>query len=157
TAVAYLYVLCNKYPESLSASERAVVLARLAGEDAVLIEALLQYIVALFATGRFEEVIQATPELLPLAERVGDPWYLSGVLKDLTLYSSTIQGAFAQSRAYYDRAIELGEQVGDPISVFASLYFRGNLNFNQGDWQAARADYERARALHLWKKEHPLS
>jgi tetratricopeptide (TPR) repeat protein len=156
-AVAFLYHEMNHHQESLAAAEQAVALARLAGDDALLVAGLHRYGEALVNLRRIEESVQATSEFLLLAERVGDLRHAGLALGTLAYNASMIQGAFGQSLAYYDRALELSEQVGDRKFVFICLINRGHVNFLLGDWQAARADGERARALHPWKDEHVLT
>jgi tetratricopeptide (TPR) repeat protein len=123
------------------------------GDATLLVEALAGYAGAHFSQGRLEESIQTTEEVLALAERVGDLQQVSSALGQLAWYKSAILGKFAESRAYRDRALDLGERLEDPRLLFVHLRSRGRLNFLNGDWRSARADCERARALHPWPSE----
>jgi tetratricopeptide (TPR) repeat protein len=129
-------------------------LAREAGEDAVLVPALQGYGWALLALGRVEESRQAAEELLVRAERVGDLWRVSDALGHLAFCACNLQGAFAQSRMYRERGLELSERLGDPEMQCWHVRSRGWLNFFSGNWQAARADCVRARALNPRKGDH---
>jgi tetratricopeptide (TPR) repeat protein len=153
-ALASLYNDLQRYQESLAAAEQAVALARMTGDDAVLVPALELYDWALFTLGQFEQGLQVAEEVHARAERVGDLWHVSDSLGIFAWHACVVQGAFAQSRAYRDRGLELSERLGDPELQYWHLITRGRLNFLSGDWQAARADGERARALNPWKGDY---
>jgi tetratricopeptide (TPR) repeat protein len=58
------------------------------------------------------------------------------------------RGELAMARSHAERALGAAEQLGNPSFVAHFMSTRGELAFVAGQWDDARADFERAVALH---------
>lgn len=160
TVLARLYWFSGRYPDQLSAAERAVDLARSAAENGFLALPLLEYSLAIYTVGRVPDALQTLNEAMHVAEAAGD-YYGLGYALSLIKEVNDTSGDFAAGRRHVERALSLAERLGDPARRTLLLTNRGMSSFYTGDWLAARRDYEEAvTAGHtvgaFWGSVYPL-
>ncbi|HLV97387.1 MAG TPA: tetratricopeptide repeat protein [Ktedonobacterales bacterium] len=158
--LAWLYTRAGQLREALAAAERAVQLAHVLADQAVLARAAYWRATALLNLGQTAAGFQAIQTVIPLAEAAGDLRNLGWALGWLGTLSLD-RGAFEASARALERALEIAEQIGDVAGLIVGLRCRGELAFYQGDWQRAREDYERAAAMtrqtgQFWAAVQPL-
>jgi tetratricopeptide (TPR) repeat protein/DNA-binding XRE family transcriptional regulator len=151
TILGILYFRSARFEEGQAAAERAVELASVVGDDALLVRALHALALVILERGRVKAAFPVVERLMHLAERVGDLWYLAHALDFLSaLLMKT--GAMDQCQRASDRAVAVAEQVGDPAQTLQLYLNRGRCAFLTGNWKEARLDYE--RATHLKGQAH---
>jgi tetratricopeptide (TPR) repeat protein/transcriptional regulator with XRE-family HTH domain len=146
-ALAYLYMGVGQYSEQLAAAEQATRLARALGDDYILTTAQERRAAALLALGRLEEAYRVlTEEVIPAGEASGNLWTVIIALDNVAA-AHEYWGDYQQALASQQRALALAERVGDPAALAHVLYGHGLNAFALGEWQRARADFERAATV----------
>jgi transposase len=145
-----LLFAAGQYGESLTASERAIELARAGGDDrtrllATLVSSWNRMHLAQMQ-GRLGEALRLGEDVLRLVEALGEREGLLMAHRDLA-YSYALQGAVATGQGHLARARALAEQLGDPGQLAFTLALHGWLALLGGDWPGARADLDQALAL----------
>jgi tetratricopeptide (TPR) repeat protein len=135
-----------RHGEQLAAAERAVELARVAGDAWLLAEVTLQYGVALNWTGRGEEALAVLDETARMAESVGDLTTLCHSF-GMANYIHRVRGEFDRQRQCIERAVEYAERSGSPAAIAITTSDRGTGAYYAGDWGWARLNGERALAV----------
>jgi tetratricopeptide (TPR) repeat protein/transcriptional regulator with XRE-family HTH domain len=138
-ALALPFFMSGRVVEQLAATERAMALARAAGDPRVLAEAHWMHGLALFTVGRFEEAQQVNEDAVRLCEATGSLYALSHVLNNAGEYAR-IAGDFAVAGTYYERARAVSEQLGDPTQLVYLTANRSLLAFQSGDWEEAQRE-----------------
>jgi tetratricopeptide (TPR) repeat protein len=147
--LAGLCFVSGRYSELWAASERAMELARVTGDDRLLVEAGVYHSITLVKAGRAEmagrvvEALGLAEEATRLAVVVGALDSLFGALV-VVAYTSTVCGEFGASRGYYQRAVEVAERLSDPHSITFASAIHGWLAFMLGEWDRAQEDSDRA-------------
>jgi tetratricopeptide (TPR) repeat protein len=125
---------------------QAVDVARVAGEEALLAEALYAHGFALYRAERRAEALPVLEQAAACAEAVGALDVLSLALTWLgSVYVSEREAAPA--REHLDRALGVAERLGDPNKIVFALQVRGKLAGLSGDWSHTRAAWERAALI----------
>ena len=96
--------------------------------------------------GRLREASEVLEGVIHMAEAAGDPRVVSYALDNVSVVY-LLQGDFARSTRYVERALALTEQLGDPLVTELLVLRRGMNAYATGNWQQARGDFERAREL----------
>jgi tetratricopeptide (TPR) repeat protein len=125
-----------------TAVQRAVELARAAGDDALLVRCETRRALMLLGEGRLDETWQVLEGIIPVAEACLDHYGLGlaiGVSGELL----KLLGQFEQCRVYRNRGIAHAERVADPALVISTGGELGEVLFLLGDWEGARACFER--------------
>lgn len=133
------------WPRALAAAEQALDLAQAAADEEVLAEAMFTRALALLALGRLDESMRDMETVAASAEATGR---LDLAANALATAQDRYQcrGEFAASRRCIERAVALVERTGDPWTMAFVWDNHGELAYFTGDWDQARADYERAVA-----------
>jgi tetratricopeptide (TPR) repeat protein len=145
-ALAHLFYERGQFPDQLLAAEHAVDLARRCKDEHLLAEAEGRRGLALVNLGRFDEGLHALAESSRLAEAAANLDSLCTTLIHIGNMHLRL-GESHRSRPYFERAVMVAEQVGDPAQVALMLHYRGWLEFCTGNWDAARISLERSLAL----------
>jgi tetratricopeptide (TPR) repeat protein len=145
-ALAHLYFAGGRIDEQLVVAERAVELARAAGDDRILADAETKRALALLLLGRLEDAQRVLEEAIPLAEAAGDLDILGRMLTNVGSVYGAI-GELEQGRRYAERALEVAEQWGDAAQVVFATVTLGTWCFFVGDWTQTRTYLERALGL----------
>jgi predicted ATPase/DNA-binding XRE family transcriptional regulator len=141
---AQLLHLAGRYQEQMEAVERATAHAEAAGSSLLLSQIEMRRGNALRMLGRMREASRVLEGVIHLAEVAGDPRTVSYALDNLSVVY-LLQGDFARSTRYSERALALAEQLGDlPLS---ELFPHGMNAYATGDWQQAQDDFTRARGM----------
>jgi tetratricopeptide (TPR) repeat protein len=140
-----LYIT-GRYPEALVASERAVELARGAGDDRTRVLADWLRVNLLILLGRLGDAAQAGREALPRAELLGDRLCLTQAHRYLAEIH-LLRGALETSREHVARALATAEELGDPGQLSLAMSYRGWVALVRGEWRDAHAALERALEL----------
>ncbi len=146
TGLARLYFGLGRYSEELVAAERAVKLARGAGDDAVVAVAEARRGAALMTVGRREQAREALEEAIALAEATDNLGTVSVALDNLGEIARD-GGDYRQAQRDCERAVELAEQTGVSGRIAWSLTKLGGIHLLEGEWARARAIFERALQL----------
>jgi class 3 adenylate cyclase/tetratricopeptide (TPR) repeat protein len=142
-ALAQLFHMSGQYTEQLAASARAADLARAAGDARLLAQVQMRQGNALRMLGRMEEARAGLEDVIRLAEASGDIRQLTYALENVSVVY-LLRGELATATRYVERALRLAEQLGDPLGIELMTLRRGMNAFATGDWERARADFERA-------------
>jgi tetratricopeptide (TPR) repeat protein len=140
-----LYSL-NRFEDALTAAWRAVEVARARSDDRLLMEATVRYGLSLQGIGRLSEAAAVLRDVIPAAERAGDPASLAKAL----VWSGDIavaQGRPRQAQDFYQRAKEVDQNRGDLAETASLLLHLGQVSSMLGDWPAARRYLERSVEL----------
>lgn len=159
-SLTYLLMNSSRNSEALAAAQQAVAFARQAQNVQLLGAAYWHLGRVLMLLGRLNEAAEMLEAALPLAEQAGDLRCLCYTLLNLSLITDE-RGDPAAGRGYAYRAVELAEQMGEPVLLAQVLGDRGFKAFVLGDWQAAEQDYRQAIALMRqagmpWGAAYPL-
>jgi tetratricopeptide (TPR) repeat protein/transcriptional regulator with XRE-family HTH domain len=144
TTRAALYYGCQRFIEERAVAERAVALARIVGEEALLVKAL--HALCLASSWSLVPVAEFAPlleELIARAEQIGDLWCLSHALRWAGMMHLE-QGHLERQQREFDRAVEAAERLGDPAQIANLRARRAYSTFQTGHWTQARLDYEEA-------------
>jgi len=145
TSLAKMYVVYDRYAESLLAAERAEQFARALHDDALLVQALHWRTLAACNLG--EDVLPQWIEHIALAERVGDLWILMFTLNGGAICYREDHADLVRATPYLERALAVAERRGGPAGVLFTLANWVEHHYVGGDWTAARACAERGGAL----------
>lgn len=143
-ALAHLFFGAGQYQEALAAAERAATTARGLGDDRTLLMAQERRAAALGILGKLAEGHQVlSQEVIPLAEALGDASTLLRALNNLgAIYS--FWGTYHEVQRCLERALHLGEHLGNQKDVLFIRYQLGLNAFCMGEWQQAHEAYEQA-------------
>jgi DNA-binding SARP family transcriptional activator len=150
----------GRYEESQTAAERAMDLARAAGNDSLLAEAVVPQSMALRSLGCDAEGLAALQEAVWLAESSSNLHALSVALHclwDIHL----VMGDTDRALAYQQRSLEVAERLGDP-NMYAWVYGSfGATSLWTGRWEEARQNFLRTIELYTeigasWNTPYPL-
>jgi tetratricopeptide (TPR) repeat protein len=134
--LASLFLVTGRYTEQLEAAERAASLARQLDDRRLLAGAEVWRGCALNQLGRVDEGRKVQEAAILLADEVGDIATLSHALNDLG-FLTEVGGDFAISRHYKQRALQLAERMGDPLSIATMIFRCGQNAFLRGAWSEA--------------------
>src|SRR5262245_15839709 len=81
-----------------------------------------------------------------LADTVGDLTTLCDIL-DTVAMLYTDRGEFDRGQVHYERAVTVAERLDDPQAIANAVGHRGVIAFYSGQWEQARADFERGVSL----------
>jgi tetratricopeptide (TPR) repeat protein len=140
-AQSVLVAIGDRYDAQLLIADRAVEMARGAGDDELLAEAINKRGYALVhMVGRVEEAIQAIGESIRLGEAAGGMTNLAGWYNIL---ASTYleRGEVATSRRAVVRGRAIAERQGNLLRLLFNTVTRARLGVCSGDWEQAHADY----------------
>ncbi len=150
SALARLYMDCDRDEESLRAAERAVELTRAIGDqdgaDRLLIGAEITQAAVLWRLGRQEETLRLVEELIPRAEAEGDLDNLGRALSNAAMYYGW-RGEMEKDRVYHERLLELAERRGDRGQMLLATMALSGHAFLTGDWPLARTYRERTEGV----------
>ena len=143
-ALAHLFFGAAQYQEALDATERAAAIARGLGDDHTLLMAQERRAAALGVLGKLSAGHQVlTQEVIPLAEALGEVSTLLRAFHNLgAIYSNW--GNYRETQHCLERALELGERLGNQKDILFLGYQLGLNAFCMGEWQRAREAYEQA-------------
>jgi tetratricopeptide (TPR) repeat protein/transcriptional regulator with XRE-family HTH domain len=145
-ALARLYELSGRHGDEVTTAERAITLARQAGDDRLLAEVSELRGWALLQLGRSEEAQRVLTEAIPLAEASGELEALAWSHSDL-LFLQTLRGDFATARLHGARGFEVATRRGDPAQIVWMAQIRAFPAIHTGEWALARQGFEQAVAL----------
>jgi transcriptional regulator with XRE-family HTH domain/tetratricopeptide (TPR) repeat protein len=143
--LAQVYQASGRTQEQLATSMRAEQIARLLGDDAMLVEALHWHAMAAGDLG--EDVLQAWFDLLPLAERIGDLFVLGNAFHSIAQIYLYGHGDFVRAKAYLEQALDVAERRGSAWGVIFTLAGWAEYHYFAGEWEPGRMYAERATAL----------
>jgi tetratricopeptide (TPR) repeat protein len=141
-----LYFNSGRYSEGLAATERAVEIARVTGDQPLLARAETGRSNALRLTGRVADAQPASGEAIRLAEALDDLALLCVAL-DGAVSLFIARGELDAATIANARALEIAQQLGIVQHVAIMTAVRGYIAFLTGDWTGARADLERSASL----------
>jgi tetratricopeptide (TPR) repeat protein len=145
-ALAQLYSVNADFTSMLEAGNRATSLARATTDRRLLAQAQLFCGHALNGLDRPDDSLSVIEQVIPEAEAVEDLLTLSEALNTLAqMYES--RGEFGKSIPMMDRALEVAEQLGDPVQTGLLMCNRGQSAFYVGRWDEARLFHEKAVAM----------
>ena len=145
-ALAQCYSINADFGAILTAGNRAASLARVANDRRLLAQAQLYCGHALSGLDQLDDALLVIEQVIPEAEAVQDLLTLSEALNTLAqLYEG--RGEFGKSIPMMDRALEVAEQLGDPVQIALLMCNRGQSAFYVGHWDEARRYHERAVAM----------
>jgi predicted ATPase/DNA-binding XRE family transcriptional regulator len=137
SSLAHLNFTSGRYDEAVRDADQATGLARQAGDERLLAQALLQRYIADAAQGQWTD-IDLLEELRALAERSGES-AVATFASMMMAHRHELDGAFAQMMACVEYAVEQAERRQDQRSVAEYLGELASCAFSCGDWQRARA------------------
>jgi tetratricopeptide (TPR) repeat protein len=133
----------SRLSEALVAAERAMALARAAGDDGTLAYAMLSLGLALLLLGRLDEALEVIEGAVPLAEAAGDLRLFVFALKQAQAMRG-YHGDFALGQRHLDRGLALSDRVGYPMLAASVWGDQAELAYYRGDWALARTAIERS-------------
>jgi tetratricopeptide (TPR) repeat protein/transcriptional regulator with XRE-family HTH domain len=143
---AQLLYLAGQYRGQLAESEQAAAFARDGGEQSLLCQIQIRRGSALRMLGRLGEASQTLEDVIRVAEAIGDPRILTQALENASVVY-LLQGEFARSTRYVERALTLADPLADPLITELLLMRLGMNTFAAGDWTRAHDDYTHAQEL----------
>jgi tetratricopeptide (TPR) repeat protein/transcriptional regulator with XRE-family HTH domain len=144
TALLHLYFRRGQGRDAAALAEKAAVVAQAVGDERMRMQGEFMRAYALLHD-RVDEALALFEDVIVAAEKVGDNLNLFRVrIFAAGIYAS--RGEFERSRTYVERNIELSQHIG-PDWLPGPLNQLGDLLFRQGDWGAARENYERAAGM----------
>jgi tetratricopeptide (TPR) repeat protein len=145
-ALAWLFVACGRFRESIAAAERAAESARAVGAERILADVEVRRSMALVCIGRLDEGRRVAEAAIPLVEAVGDLSALGRIFNILGIIAK-LQGEFDRSKQCHEHALALTERIGEVIGRRWAMACLGDLLFLRGEWEAAREQLQRAADL----------
>lgn len=145
-SLAMLYFVSGHYVEQLEVAEKAIALARAAGDDLILADVERRRGLALVMLGRLNESLAAFEEAIAKAEALGDVATLCRGLDNISAFYR-LRGDLQQSRQYVERALAAATQLNNPAEIAYVRAQRGEILFYLGEWQQARVDFEESAIL----------
>ena len=141
TALANLYQALDQSSAQLEAAEKALEIARAAGDSQVgarlLAEGQMWRASALAELGDLDDARRMLEDVIPLAEAAGDLLILSRSLNVLAgVYSEA--GQYEKERAYIEQALQAAKRLGDPTREWYMNYRLGWHLLVRGQWPEAR-------------------
>jgi predicted ATPase/DNA-binding XRE family transcriptional regulator len=136
-----LFHVGGRNAEQLAASEQAACIARDTADYQMMAEARRQEGLALLALGLADKAAQALLEAIRLAEKAGDLWQLSQAVGAVAM-TKRIQGEHREARDYFDRAVAVALQIGQPTVTAYLTFLRGELLYLMGEWKRAYEDLQ---------------
>src|SRR5579884_1055682 len=133
----------NRFEDALTASYRAVELARPHDSDRLVVQATVRYGLALGGIGRLDEAGRVLGDVIPQAEAGGD----GAVFMQALLWRGDIdlaQGRPGGAQAMFARALEVARSRGDRAGEAEAVRRLGQAAFVLGDWPAAQSHWEQA-------------
>lgn len=143
---AQLLHVNGQYGEQLAEVEQASEYARDAGDDLLRCQIQMRRGSALRMLGQLRQADAILEDVIHLAEAIGDPHILSQALENVSVVY-LLQGEFARSTSYVERALALAEQLADPLASELLLFRRGLNAYASGDWRQAQGDYAQAQQV----------
>lgn len=153
-AEASLLHASGKIQEQLTASERALELARAAGDEQsqTTAETLLAH--ALLQVRRLDEALALHQALIPKYESAGDLASLCRVLLGIG-HVQAARGEFRPAQQHLVEALEIAERIDDQPQIATILEALGWLAVTTGEWERAHAYIDRLEALiRAWDMTH---
>jgi class 3 adenylate cyclase/tetratricopeptide (TPR) repeat protein len=144
SAFADLYFHTGDYPQQLAAAARAARLWGELGDRRAQMDALFLRGVALRLQGRWGEGLETLQEVVTGARAVG-ALYVCGHASYHVGYSYLQKGAWEQAAATIEVALDLATQSGNQTFYGSSSFLQGILEYQRGDWVAARYWFEQAQ------------
>jgi tetratricopeptide (TPR) repeat protein/transcriptional regulator with XRE-family HTH domain len=141
-----LFHVGGRNAEQLAASEQAACIARDTEDYHMMAEAQRQEGLALLALGLADKAAEALLEAIRLAEKAGDLWQLSQAVGAVAM-TRRIQGEHRDARDYFDRALEIARQIGQPTVIAYLTFLRGELLYLMGEWKRAYEDLQCAEHI----------
>ena len=136
-------------------ADRAVELARDAGELGRLPDALSAAVACCYGTGRWQQALAHANQALDLAEATGQAWVSCDVLVAVTSIEAA-QGREAECRAHAREADRLAAELGLRMRQLRLRCHLALLEFGHGRLDEAIARYEQVRRLAAdWGVRHP--
>ena len=145
-ALGHLLTACSRTRELLSVSERAIQLAREAGDARLEGRATMRRGIALAALARLDEASEAFDLAVGVSERTGDLWNLSISLSNQAHIFSR-RGELDRARRRIEEARASAERFGGVSMIVLRWCESGQIAFQIGEWREARKDLERALGL----------
>ncbi|MFH9044921.1 tetratricopeptide repeat protein, partial [Streptomyces sp. NPDC017966] len=142
---AYALYLFGRIQESLTPAERALALARAAGDELWTAESLNELAWLHSSLGWPEVGLVHCEEALALFQRLNTPWR-EALCWDSLGYTLYLLGRYEEAITSYRRALEEFERLRDHRNLVGALMRLGDTRLAMGDREAARADWVRALA-----------
>ncbi|PWT73032.1 MAG: hypothetical protein C5B60_08735 [Chloroflexi bacterium] len=136
-----LFHVGGRNTEQLAAAEQAASFARDTEDFHMMAEAQRQKGLALLALGLADKAAPALLAAIQLAEKAGDLWQLAHAVGALAM-TKRIQGAHRDALHYFDRALALALQIGQPTVIAYLTFLRGELLYLMGEWERAYAGFQ---------------
>ncbi len=136
-----LAYLQSDYDASHAMHQRALTLARVSKDDAMIANALHGLSNAAMNQSKFEEVATLLEECLPLARSTGENWLVAMALNNLAEVAR-LQGNIEQAEQMFKEGLEILVGIGD-------RYFTPILLDGLGTIAQYRGDYKGAREIHI--------
>jgi tetratricopeptide (TPR) repeat protein len=149
TALADVHFHAGSYREQLTAAERAVHLWRASGDLRSMADAQDLHGIALRLLGQWKDGLHELQEVISIAERAeqtvalystAHAWYHIG-------YCYLQSGDMEAAASAFNRAVEVGEQLGNLSFYGAARFVQGYHAFCAGDWSAARRRFDEATRI----------
>jgi tetratricopeptide (TPR) repeat protein len=149
TALSDVHFHAGSYREQLIAAERAVHLWRASGDLRSLADALDLHGIALRLLGHWEDGLHELQEVVSIGERAeqmvalystAHAWYHIS-------YSYLQSGDLEAAASAINRAVEVGEQLGNVSFYGAARFVQGLHAYCVGDWSAARQRFDEATSV----------
>lgn len=163
-ALAYVHTfLCHassRYDEGLEAAERASQLTAALANDRLRADAELWRSMILNKLGKIDESVQAIDEAMRLAEASNNLECLRSCLT-LRGVACAFSGELQRARELLERAVTIGQQVGDTVRVGFTIALLAGVDYHLGNWDRSRQMFEetisRNRAMGFsWFSAYPL-
>ncbi len=141
-----LFHIGGRNSEQLAAAQQAASIVHDTEDHHLMTVAERQQGLAFLALGLTGQAAEALERAIRFAERSGDLWQLSQVLGALAM-TKRIQGEHAQAAIYFERALIVARQIGQPVVIAYLTFLHGELIYLMGDWQRAREDFDCAAEI----------
>ena len=128
-------------PTGLTAIAANIAVARSIDDDWAVADGLKVMSIVLGVAGDYPGVMRVGTELLQLASRIGNKFFLAWAHAVLG-YVACHHGDVATARDRLDAALALCDDIGDPITRWLALCWLGEVDALTGDYDVARGRYE---------------